>query len=119
MRAGKTPTIFGNGKKTRDYVYVEDVAHASLLGLTRGKNTTINIATASEVSDYEVFKAIAEATNFKKEPRFTPTRPGEVQKITLSFAKAKKILGWEPRMKFKEGVARAVGATKGASEGAR
>jgi UDP-glucose 4-epimerase len=104
IKKGITPTIFGNGKKTRDYVYVGDVAHASLLGATRVKNETINIATARETSDYQVFKAIADTLNFKKEPKFTPARKGEVQRITLSYKKAKRLLGWEPKMAFKDGV---------------
>ena len=108
MRQGKQPTIFGNGEKTRDYVYVEDVAHASLLGLTRGKNTILNIATAKEKSDREIFDAIAKNLHFTKGPRFAPLRSGEVMRITLSYKKAKKILGWEPKFSFEEGARRAV-----------
>ena len=106
------PTIFGDGKKTRDYVYVEDIAQASLLGLKKGKNETINIATAREISDYQVFKAIANAFDFKKEPFYTPTRPGEVGRISMSYARAKKILGWSPKVKFEEGVKKTVGNAK-------
>lgn len=108
MRAGKQPTIFGNGRKTRDYVYVEDVAHANLLGLTRGKNTIINIATAQETSDREIFDAIAETLRFTKGPRFAPSRAGEVMRISMSYGRAKKILGWEPRYHFEEGARKAV-----------
>lgn len=106
---GVRPTIFGDGKKTRDYVYVGDIARASVLGLNRGKNETINIATGRETSDYEVFKAIADAFNFKQQPFYTPKRPGEIQRIYMSYAKAKKILGWEPKVKFTEGVRKTVG----------
>lgn len=108
MRRGKQPTIFGNGKKTRDYVYVEDVARANLLGLRRGKNTIINIATARETSDREIFDAIAENLHFGKGPQFAPARPGEVMRISMSYRKAKKTLGWEPRFGLEEGVRRAV-----------
>ena len=104
IRKNIRPTIFGNGKKTRDYVYVGDIAHASLLGLTRGKNTTMNIATAQETSDDAVFAAIAKAFGFKQEPYHTPTRPGEVGRISMSYAKAKKILGWTPKVKFEDGI---------------
>ena len=102
------PTIFGDGKKTRDYVYVGDVARASVFGLTHGKNETINIATAREISDYKVFEAIAEAFSFKKEPFYTPKRPGEVGRISMSYAKAKKILGWTPKVKFEDGIVKTV-----------
>jgi UDP-glucose 4-epimerase len=106
IQKGIRPTIFGDGKKTRDYTYVGDIARASVLGLKKGKNETINIGTERETSDYQVFKAIADAFGFKKEPFYTPKRKGEVQDISLDNKKAKKILGWVPKMKFEEGVKR-------------
>ena len=105
---GVRPTIFGDGKKTRDYVYVGDVAHASALALKRGKNTIVNIATARAISDYDVFRAIANAYHFEKEPFYTPKRPGEVEHISMSYAHAKKILGWMPKTSFAAGVAETV-----------
>ncbi len=104
IREGKTPTIFGDGTKTRDYVYVDDVARASVLGLTRGRDTTVNIASARETSDYAVYKAIAKTFEFTKEPRYTPKRKGEVQRISMSYKKAEKILGWRPRHSLAEGI---------------
>lgn len=101
---GIRPTIFGNGKKTRDYVFVGDVARANLLALTRGHNETINIATARQISDQTVFDAIAAGFNFKQKPFYTPKRPGEVEHISMSFARAKKILGWKPKVAFAEGI---------------
>jgi UDP-glucose 4-epimerase len=105
---GIRPTIFGDGTKTRDYVYVGDVARASVLGLTRGRNVTINIATAREISDYKVFESIAAAYNFKKEPFYTPKRAGEVGRISMSYAHAKKIIGWTPKIKFEDGIKRTI-----------
>jgi UDP-glucose 4-epimerase len=107
---GIRPTIFGNGKKTRDYVYVEDVAQASVRALTRGDQETINIATGREISDYDVFKALADGYRFTQKPLLTPKRPGEVERISLSFARAKKILGWEPKILFKEGIQKTIAA---------
>lgn len=101
---GIRPTIFGDGRKTRDYVYVDDIARASVLGLRRGKNETVNIATSREISDYQVFKAIAHAFGFTGEPFYTPKRSGEVERISMSYAKAKKVLGWKPEVKFEDGV---------------
>ena len=104
VRKGVRPTIFGDGTKTRDYVYVGDVAHASVLGLRRGHNEIVNIATAKETSDKKIFVAIADAFGFKKEPFYTPKRPGEIRRISMSYAKAKRILGWQPKVSFAEGV---------------
>jgi UDP-glucose 4-epimerase len=108
MREGKTPTIFGDGTKTRDYVFVEDVARASVLGLKRGANTIVNIASARETSDDAVYAAIAKTLDFTKHPRYTPKRPGEVERIYMSYQKAKKILGWAPRHTLAEGVLKTV-----------
>ena len=77
-----------------------------MLGLTHGKNETVNVATAKEVSDQSVFEAIAQAFDFKEEPCYTPTRSGEVMRISMSYAKAKKILGWMPKVAFEDGIKR-------------
>ncbi len=106
---GVRPTIFGDGKKTRDYIYVGDLARANVLGLKKVENETVNIGTARATSDYQVFRAIADALGFKKEPFYTPKRKGEVQDISLSNKKAKRLLGWKPKMKFEEGVKKTVG----------
>jgi UDP-glucose 4-epimerase len=108
IKKGIRPTIFGDGAKTRDYVYVGDVARASVLGLRRGKNETINIATARETSDNTVFRTIADTFSFKKEPDYTLKRPGEVLRISMSYAKAKKIIGWEPKFAFAAGIKKTV-----------
>lgn len=106
---GIRPTIFGDGKKTRDYVYVSDVARASVLGLTRGRNVTVNIATAREISDDTVFRTIAGALDFTERPYYTPKRPGEIGRISMSWTKAEKILGWQPKVKFEEGIKKTMG----------
>ena len=108
IREGKIPTIFGDGTKTRDYVYVEDVARASVLALTRGKDTIVNISSGRETSDYAVFKAIAKTFDFTKEPHYTPKRKGEVVHIFMSYKKAKRILGWQPKFTLAQGILKTV-----------
>lgn len=108
MQQGKTPVIFGNGKKTRDYVYVGDIARANVLGLAKGVNETVNICGNREISDDAVFNALAKALDFKKIARHTPPRAGEVKRIRMSYTKAKRVLGWEPKVTFEEGVKKTV-----------
>lgn len=108
IKKGIRPTIFGNGGKTRDYVYVEDVARASVLGLRRGHNETVNISTGREVTDDAVYKSIARALNFPEKPLYIPTRPGEVRRISMSYAKAHRLLGWQPKTNFEKGVGKAL-----------
>lgn len=111
MKAGKRPTIFGDGSKGRDYVYVGDVARANLLALRRGKNETVNIGCGLLVTDIAITNAVAKAVGFKEKPKFAPYRKGEVYRITLNARKAKKILGWEPKIGIEEGIRKALGAS--------
>lgn len=103
MLAGETPTIFGQGDKTRDYVYVGDVVEANVLALDRGEGEIVNIGTGIQTSDQEVFDAIAAAVGFTGKPNYAPERKGEVRHIALDASKAKAVLGWEPRVSFREG----------------
>ncbi len=104
MKSGTRPTIFGDGTKARDYTYVADIARANLLALKRGKNETINLGWGKKVSDRQIFNTIAKCAHFKKKPVYAPYRKGEVYQIAITNAKAKKILGWQPKVKFEEGV---------------
>jgi UDP-glucose 4-epimerase len=108
MKSGKRPTIFGDGKKSRDYVYVGDVASANLAALTKGKNVTTNIGRGVLTTDKEMFDVIAHACNFTEKPIYAPYRPGEIYRISLDASKARKLLGWKPKMTLEEGVRKAV-----------
>lgn len=108
MLAGQTPTIFGNGKKTRDYVYVGDLVRANLSALSAGDKEIINLGTGIETSDDEIFNAVAKATKFDKKPIYKPHREGEVLSICISSDKAKKIFDWQAEVSLAEGVAKVV-----------
>ena len=107
MLAGVTPTIYGDGKKTRDYVEVSDVARASVQALKFGGGEIFNIATGVPTTDYEVFDAVRTALGIPPfEPRYAPRRPGEVEHIYLNADKARRQLDWQPKLGFGEGVKR-------------
>ncbi len=103
MLAGKQPTIFGDGSKTRDYVYVSDVVEANVLALAKGDNDIFNIATGIQTTDQEVFEAIAAATGFTGRPIYGQERKGEIRHSALDITKARRKLGWEPKVPFAEG----------------
>jgi UDP-glucose 4-epimerase len=108
MKSNKQPIIFGDGSKVRDYVFVGDVARANLIALNKGRNETANLGQSKAITDKMIFDAVAKATNYKKAPKYKPFRKGEVEKITLNYSQAKKILGWEPKVGLEEGVKLAV-----------
>jgi UDP-glucose 4-epimerase len=105
MLAKITPTLYGDGKKTRDYVEVSDVARASVRALEAGDGEIFNIATGIETTDYGVFVAVRDALGIPAfEPKYAPKRPGEVDHIVLSVDKARVKLGWQPQVAFRQGI---------------
>jgi UDP-glucose 4-epimerase len=105
MLTGKQPTIFGPGDKTRDYTHVSDIVKANIGALTKGKNAIYNIGTGVETSDQEIFDTLASVLGYRGKPVYAPVRKGEVYRISLECSKARKELGWTPRLSLKEGIA--------------
>ncbi len=106
---GEQPTIFGDGTKTRDYVFVSDVVAASIAAMGEaGDNDTYNIARGIGVSDYEMFDTVAAAADSSMQPRYAPVRPGEPQHLSLDPTKAHEILAWRPSVSLSEGIAQVV-----------
>jgi UDP-glucose 4-epimerase len=108
MLAGQQPRIFGDGSKTRDYCYIDDVVAANVRVLGRVGHEIFNIGTGIPTTDLAVFEAVRDAVGVRMEPIFAPPRVGEIQHVYLTAAKAERELGWRPRVPFIEGVRRAV-----------
>lgn len=106
---GKPTCVFGGGTNTRDYVYVGDVARAFYLASAgAGDGERFNIGTGLETTDRELHSAVARAVGAPDNPADEPARLGDVARSALSYAKAKRILGWEPEVSLEEGIARTV-----------
>ena len=106
---GEQPTIFGDGTKTRDYVFVSDVVSASIAAMgDTGDNDTYNIARGIGVSDYEIFDTVAAAADSSVQPKYAPVRPGEPQHLSLDPTKAHEVLSWRPGVSLSEGIAQVV-----------
>jgi UDP-glucose 4-epimerase len=108
MLAGKQATIFGAGHKTRDYIYVGDVVEANVRALDAPGNDVFNIATGRQTTDQQVYDAIAAASGYPGAPLYGAERRGDLQHSCLDTAKARRALGWEPRVTFAEGVVETV-----------
>jgi UDP-glucose 4-epimerase len=101
--AGAQPTIYGDGSKVRDYIYIEDVVAANVAALERGSNDIFNIASGIPTSDDEVFFTLRGMLDRPSlHARYVPRRPGEVERIYLDISKAKHLLEWRPRIPFAE-----------------
>ncbi|MBT8197775.1 MAG: NAD-dependent epimerase/dehydratase family protein [Acidimicrobiia bacterium] len=105
---GKTPTIFGDGKHTRDYVYVADVVEAHLLAAEKGGRRFFNISTGVETTNHQIFTTLRDLTGRVGEPSWGAERPGDVRRSCLDPTLAAKHLGWEPWTPLDEGLAATV-----------
>jgi UDP-glucose 4-epimerase len=102
---GRTPTIFGDGLQTRDWVDVSDVARANLLAADSDLNGAINIGHGQETSVLDLVTALREVADQPlPEPDFEPERPGEVRRSCLDVSRAKRDLHWEPQMQLRDGL---------------
>jgi UDP-glucose 4-epimerase len=108
MLQGKRPRIFGTGEQVRDYLYVMDVVEANELALALGSGEMVNLGTGIGTSVNDIFRELKAIVGFAGEPVYEAARPGEVQRIYLDATRAKQVLGWTPRMSFRDGLAQTV-----------
>ena len=108
MISGETPVVYGSGKMVRDYVYVDDVVEACILSIETCDGEIVNIGTGTGTSVRQLFSEMKRITGFQGEPIDEPKRAGELDMNVLSPEKAKKILGWEPKVDLKEGLRKTV-----------
>ena len=103
---GETAIINGDGKQTRDYVYVGDVVRAHLLALDKLNGSDIfNISTGKETDVNEIFTILSKlTTNGKATPQHGPAKAGEQQRSVCSYDHAKHLLGWQPEISLMEGL---------------
>jgi len=105
LRAGEQPTVFGDGKQTRDYIYVGDVVTAMLAAADSETTGPVNIGTGIETDVLELVQALGELGDTENfEPELAPARTGEVQRISIDPARAERELGWTPQMGLSEGL---------------
>jgi UDP-glucose 4-epimerase len=113
MLAGETPTIFGDGEQTRDYVYVEDTVEAFAAAMDRASGEIVNIGTGLETSVNALHAMLAEIVGSPSEPAFGPQPEGELRRIALDNTLAASVLGWSPRTDLSSGLARTVEHLRG------
>lgn len=105
---GEAIEIFGDGGQTRDFVYVEDLC-AGIVAALESEGTSgevFQLGTGVETSILELVEVIQEATGFRGEVRRHPGRPGEVRRSRVDISKARRLLGFDPRVGLAEGISR-------------
>ncbi|MCK4454180.1 NAD-dependent epimerase/dehydratase family protein [Candidatus Parcubacteria bacterium] len=104
MLNSKETTINGDGKQTRDFVYINDVVEANILALKKNKIGVFNIGTANETSINTIFRKIRKLADLNCKEIHIPEKPGEQKRSCLDFKKAKKELGCQPKYNLDRGL---------------
>ena len=109
---GKRPTVFGDGRQTRDYIYVGDVVDANLRAAEADVTGPVNIGTGVQTSVLGLIEALAPHASGSFEPELAPKRPGEVQHIALDASRAREELGWEAAEDLSAGLERTLASLR-------
>jgi UDP-glucose 4-epimerase len=104
LLGGRTPTIFGDGNQTRDFVYVEDVADALVRAGRVGGSRYLNIGTGVETSIARLYEYVVESTGADIAPIMAGAKRGEQLRSCLDARAAQEHLGWEAWTPLGEGI---------------
>lgn len=110
MLGGKRPVIYGDGHQSRDFTYVANVVRANLLAAEKDGvfGHVFNAAGGRSITLLELVAALNEVLGMQVEPEFAPPRPGDIRESMADIALARKWLGYEPQVDFREGLRRSV-----------
>ncbi len=110
LLAGRPCVINGDGRQTRDYVYVGDVVEANVAAtaLDRPAAGPVNIGTGVETDVNALHATLAEITGSRTPPTHGPAKAGEQQRSVLDAARAERVLGWRPKTPLTEGLEKTV-----------
>ncbi len=108
IRKGDPPMVFGDGRQTRDFVFVKDVVRANLLALGEhriGAGEILNIGTGCETALRDILDALRTVTGRSFEVRFGPPRPGDIRRSVADIRRARSLLGYAPEYDIPRGLA--------------
>jgi nucleoside-diphosphate-sugar epimerase len=116
--AGAAPLVFGDGEQTRDFTFVGDAVAANLLAADapRAPGEVTNVAGGRRVSLNELLREIRALTGARVEARYQPARPGDVRDSLADLSRARELLGYEPQVDLRTGLARTIEHLKSAKE---
>lgn len=104
----KKAKIFGDGKQTRDFVFIDDVVKANVLALDYDKSDIFNIATSVETDINRLFHLVKDKTGSNQNEVHASAIPGEQRRSVLDISKAKNNLGWEPEYDLEKGIEKTI-----------
>lgn len=108
MLKGEQPMINGDGKQTRDYVFVNDVVDANVAALNYQQSDVFNVGTGIETDVNQLFEELRGLTEARCTEKHGPPKPGEQKRSVVDHSKAKRMVGWQPKFSLREGLKRTV-----------
>ncbi len=108
MLRGEPVTVNGDGRQTRDYVFVGDVARMSLLALERDGTGPVNIGTAVETDVNTLARTMLDVSGSRSEVRHGPAKSGEQRRSVVDVRRAAEVFGWTPEVSLRDGLARTI-----------
>jgi UDP-glucose 4-epimerase len=118
---GRQGTIFGDGEQTRDFTYIDNVIAANLLAVDRelAPGTIMNVGTGESISINTLYRAMCERLGMTCLPRYAEPRAADVLHSVASIERARRVLGYEPKIDWRTGLATTVDWYKARFAGAR
>ncbi len=115
MLNNEQPIINGNGRQTRDFVFVDDVAEANLAAMGQNAHGVYNVGTGTETSVNELFRMLAGLTASSVKEVHGPAKAGEQIRSVVDPSRIKQELGWEVKVDLAEGLKQTVEFFQGKS----
>ncbi len=110
MLEGRTPVIFGDGTQSRDFTYIENVVDGNLRAMTAPAEKVspgvFNVATGEQITLNEAVRCLRELTGYNGPVDYAPPRTGDIAHSLADISRAREAFGYEPRVKFQEGLRR-------------
>jgi len=101
---GESPIIYGDGKQTRDFVFVKDTVNANVLAATSKETGVFNIACGKRITINDLARSIMKIIGKKLEPVYKEPRTGDIRHSLADISKAKQKLGYEPKFTLQKGL---------------
>lgn len=107
---GESPTVYGDGEQSRDFTYIDNVVDGNMLAMNapRLSGEVLNLACGGRITINEVIAAINRVLGTKVRPKYVDPRPGDILHSQADITLARRLLGFEPKIGFEEGLRRAI-----------
>lgn len=112
LQRGEQPVIYGDGRQTRDFVYIDNVIDANIAAASTpaASGEAFNVASGQSVSLLDLLEAIGTIIGRSVDARFEPARSGDIVYSEADISTARDVLGYVPRVDFRDGLRRTIDA---------